>query len=209
MADSIVPAPMRARIFVDFWNFSLCVRRQEESFRIDWKKVAPTLTEGGSKLLGSQLAFEAMHVYGSYDPSKPADTKLKNWFSNFLDRLPGTHVEVRERQRKKNYPKCPTCQTEAQKCPSCQADMRGTEEKGVDTLIVKDMISLAWEAAYDVAILVSNDRDFVPVAEFLQTKGVKVIHAAFPKTGNQLSQRCWGNMDVTKMMNYFRMPPTV
>jgi uncharacterized LabA/DUF88 family protein len=39
--------------------------------------------------------------------------------------------------------------------------MRGMEEKGVDTRIVTDMMSLAWNGAYDVAVLVSADRDFI------------------------------------------------
>lgn len=69
--------------------------------------------------------------------------------------------------------------------------MRGTEEKGVDTRIVTDLISLAWSNSYEAAVIVSSDRDFVPVADFLQTKGIKVVHAAFPPIGSQLSQRCW------------------
>ncbi|WP_419166625.1 NYN domain-containing protein [Candidatus Palauibacter sp.] len=45
------------------------------------------------------------------------------------------------------------------------------------------MIRLAWVDNYDVAVLVSSDRDFVPVAEFLETRGIKVIHGAFPPKG--------------------------
>ncbi len=82
--------------------------------------------------------------------------------------------------------------------------MRGTEEKGVDTRIVADMISLAWADAYDVAVLVSADRDFVPVAEFLQTKGIKVIHGGFPPKGSHLSQKCWANLNVTSLMPLFK-----
>ena len=85
--------------------------------------------------------------------------------------------------------------------------MRGTEEKGVDTRIIADMISLAWANAYDIAVLVSADRDFVPVAEFLQTKGFKVIHGAFPPKGNFLSQKCWASMDVRKLMPAFKRQP--
>ena len=82
--------------------------------------------------------------------------------------------------------------------------MRGTEEKGVDTRIVTDMISLAWEGAYDVAVLVSADRDFVPVVEFLHTKGIKVIHAAFPPRGAVLSQKCWGTISLPALKERFR-----
>jgi uncharacterized LabA/DUF88 family protein len=156
------------------------------------------------KIVSSPSGFEALHVYGSVDPAKPQDAKLRNWFTNWLDKQPGTHVILLERQRKKGYPKCPTCQHEATKCSDCGADMRGTEEKGVDTRMVADMISLAWANAYDVAVLVSADRDFVPVAEFLQTKGIKVIHGAFPPNGNFLSQKCWASLDITKLMPQFK-----
>ena len=55
-----------------------------------------------------------------------------------------------------------------------------------------DMISVAWADTYDIAVLVSSDRDFVPVAEFLESRGIKVIHGAFPPTGAHLTQKCWG-----------------
>lgn len=86
--------------------------------------------------------------------------------------MPGINVVLLERQRKRGYPRCPHCQVEATKCAACGHDMRGTEEKGVDTRIVTDMISLAWVNSYDAAVLVSADRDFVPVADFLQAKGI-------------------------------------
>jgi hypothetical protein len=73
---------------------------------------------------------------------------------------------------------------------------------------VTDMISLAWANAYDVAMLISADRDFVPVADFLQTKGIKVVHGAFPPKGSHLSRSCWGNLDITTMMPTFRLAAT-
>ena len=63
---------------------------------------------------------------------------------------------------------------------------------------------IAGRYSYDVAVIVSADRDFVPVADFLQSKGIKVIHAAFPPSGSQLSQRCWGNFNVINQMAKFR-----
>ena len=81
--------------------------------------------------------------------------------------------------------------------------MLGTQEKGIDTAIVTDMIKLAWADAYDVAVIVSSDRDFVPVAEFLQTRGIRVIHGSFPPLGIELSQKCWGNFEIPKLMPLF------
>lgn len=148
--------------------------------------------------------FEGMHVYGSFDPAKPQDAKLRNWFTNKLDKMPGVHVTLLERQKKRGYPKCPSCQGEVTDCPTCRHDMRGTEEKGVDTRIVADMISLAWANAYDIAVIVSADKDFVPVADFLQTKGIKVVHAGFPPRGSHLAQSCWASINVTNLMPSYR-----
>lgn len=196
---------LRVRIFVDFWNFSLELKRQNSTFLTDWSKIGQLFAAEAAKLAdpNSLCTFEGMHVYGSFDPNKPQDSKLRNWFTNRLDKMPGVHVSLLERQKKKGYPKCPTCQAEAAVCSQCNADMRGTEEKGVDTRIVADMISLAWANAYDVAVLVSADRDFVPVAEFLQTKGIKVIHGCFPPKGSHLSQKCWASLNVTNLMEAF------
>jgi len=207
--DNPAPPPprLRVRIFVDFWNFTLSLRSADDTFRIDWLPVGPLLAAEAGKLVdrSAPAIFEGMHVYGSYDPAKPQDAKFRNWMSNRLDKMPGTHVVLLERQKKKGYPKCPACQNEVTNCAVCNHDMRGTEEKGVDTRIVADMISLAWANAYDVAVLVSADRDFVPVAEFLQTKGIKVVHGAFPPKGSHLSQKCWANMNLTQLMPQFRL----
>ncbi|MBU0703367.1 MAG: NYN domain-containing protein [Chloroflexi bacterium] len=70
-----------------------------------------------------------------------------------------------------------------------------TVEKGIDTAIVTDMISLAWANAWDVAVLVSSDRDYIPLVEFLTTKGLKVINAYFPPHGAHLARTCWANID--------------
>jgi uncharacterized LabA/DUF88 family protein len=196
---------LRVRIFVDFWNFSLSIRSRDEKFRVDWRKLGPTLASEAGKLVepAGMAHYEAMHVYGSYDPNKPKDGQFRHWFANTLDRMPGVNVVLLERKKKRSYPKCPRCQTEVTGCKSCGGDMRGTEEKGVDTRIATDIISLAWSESYDVAVLVSADRDFVPVAEFLQSKGIKVVHGAFPPNSSELSQKCWGNLEIPRLMPLF------
>jgi uncharacterized LabA/DUF88 family protein len=197
---------IRVRLFVDFWNFSLSLKREDDSFLTDWSAIGPLLTGEAAKLIDPNVtaSFEAMHIYGSFDPAKGKDAKLRNWFTNTLDKMAGVHVVLLERQQKKGYPKCPDCQEEAKKCQKCGHDMRGTEEKGVDTRMVTDMISLAWSNSYDVAVLVSSDRDFVPLAEFLQSKGIKVVHGAFPPKGSHLSQKCWASLKLPKLMKQFQ-----
>lgn len=205
MASGTATSRFRVRIFVDFWNFTLAMKDHDPEFKVAWQKLGPVLAMEVGTLVnpGVPAHYEGLHVFGSYDPSKQNDAKLKNWFLNTLDKLPGVTVVLRERKRKRNYPKCPNCQEEAKVCLSCSADMRGTEEKGVDTRIATDLIRLAWEDGYDAAVLVSADRDFVPVAEFLQSKSIKVIHGAFPPNGSELTQKCWGHLDLPKLKDKF------
>lgn len=197
-------SPVRIRIFVDFWNFSLTLKNIDGMFRPDWTKIPILLTQGAQNLLGVPCVYEAMHVYGSYDGTKSSDAKLKNWFSNTLDRMPGVHTVMLERQRKRSFPKCPDCHVEVQKCTSCGHDMRGTEEKGIDAHIVTDLVSLAWSGGYDVGILVSADKDFVPAANLLQSRGIKIIHGAFPPNGSHMTKQCWGSIDIGKLMPQFK-----
>jgi uncharacterized LabA/DUF88 family protein len=58
------------------------------------------------------------------------------------------------------------------------------------------MIRLAWEGAYDVAVLASLDSDLVPAVEFLATKAIYVVQAGFPPKGVDLGRACWGTFDV-------------
>ena len=55
----------------------------------------------------------------------------------------------------------------------------GVAEKKVDISIAVDTISLAYENAYDTAVLVSGDGDFVPVVKKLREIGKRVELWAF------------------------------
>jgi uncharacterized LabA/DUF88 family protein len=77
--------------------------------------------------------------------------------------------------------------------------MSGTIEKGVDTLIVTDMIRLAWEEAHDIAVLASCDRDLVPVVKFSNAKGIKVVQAGFPPAGVHLATASWASFDICSL----------
>jgi len=48
-------------------------------------------------------------------------------------------------------------------------------EKGVDTAIVTDLLSLASEDAYDVAVLLSSDADHIPAVEWVQNRDALAV----------------------------------
>ena len=60
----------------------------------------------------------------------------------------------------------------------------GFIEKGVDILLATDMIVLAYNNAYDTAILVSGDSDYIPVVEMIQQLGKRVENATFKRTSS-------------------------
>ena len=153
------------------------------------------------------VLYQGMNVYSSYDPATQAGSNHRNWFENTLSGFPGVYGTIVERQRRMTGPTCPSpsCHAVISECPICHRDMRGTEEKGVDTRIVTDMISLAWVGNYDIAVLVSSDRDFIPVVEFLQTRGIKVVHGAFPPQAHALTGKSWGSIAIPDLREQFRL----
>ena len=197
----------RARVFVDFWNFTLSMRDVDANFRTDWARLGPVLAAMAVDRIDNRIPceYQGLNFYGSYDPASNADRNLFRWATTKVDTFPGVAVSIVRRQKKRSPPKCPACHDEVATCPSCGTDMRGTEEKGVDVRMATDMIRLAWAGNYDVAVLVSSDKDFVPVAEFLETKGIKVIHGAFRPRGAELTRKCWGWIDVAGSREDFRL----
>ncbi|WP_456403127.1 LabA-like NYN domain-containing protein [Persephonella sp.] len=60
----------------------------------------------------------------------------------------------------------------------------GYIEKGIDILLATDMVSLAFRNAYDTAVLVSGDSDYVPVVKEIQELGKRVENATFKRTSS-------------------------
>jgi uncharacterized LabA/DUF88 family protein len=72
-------------------------------------------------------------------------------------------------------------------------------EKTLDTRIATDLIGDATFDAYDVAILVSEDSDFIPAVEFVQEmRGKQVVHVGFGGHSNDLRTACRHRIDLAK-----------
>jgi uncharacterized LabA/DUF88 family protein len=89
-------------------------------------------------------------------------------------------------------------------CPYCQKHIKATQEKGVDTLLVTDLLRLGLDKSYDVAILVSQDADMIPAVEHLISKGIKVIHAGIKHFGKGVGDKCWAQFDVFDLRNQIK-----
>jgi len=194
----------RVRVFVDFWNFQLTWNDRTEKAKCDWPKMPIMLIQEATERLhsvgiGDALLLEEIRLYVSVDPASEKDARLRNWLDAFLDRQPGFRVFVRERRPSSKPVRCCNCGGQVSECPLCAKPMRRTVEKGIDAAIVTDLFSLAWEEAYNIAILVSSDADFVPAVERLQEKGFKIINATWKGQGNELAKACWASFEIDKI----------
>lgn len=193
---------MRVRVFVDFWNFQLTWTERAGAQKCDWRRMASVLCGEASRGLSTAglgaLTLEEARVYAGYEAGR--ENKLKDWLHNFLDRQPGVRVFTSERHWRKQPVHCRSCDSNHEKCPKCDAALGRAAEKTIDARIVTDLVGLAWEGAYDVAILVSSDKDFIPAVEHIQAKNYKVINAAWRNKGNELAKVCWASFDIDALI---------
>ena len=154
MSEPSAEHRLRVKVFVDFWNFQLSLNSLLGGgrFEADWRVLGGILAQAALAVVDERagIAYQGMDVYGSYGEGA-SDVRLRKWAENTLSTFPGVHVEMQPRRKARSGPRCPTCRTTISNCPSCNSDMRGTEEKGIDTRITTAMISLAWVDNYDVA----------------------------------------------------------
>jgi uncharacterized LabA/DUF88 family protein len=79
-------------------------------------------------------------------------------------------------------------------------------EKTLDTRIATDLIGDATFELYDVAILVSEDSDFIPAVEFVQEmRGKHIVHVGFGGHSSELRSVCRHRIDLGKAELFRRM----
>ena len=135
---------IRVKVFVDFWNFQLSVKSLDSQFNVDWQKLGQAVAKEAVKMVdpSAPVTYQGMNVYGSFDPDREQDKRFVQWALYRVSTFAGLDFTLIPRQRTKKRPACPSCYKEVLRCPQCNADIQGTEEKGVDTRIVTDMIKL-------------------------------------------------------------------
>ena len=77
----------------------------------------------------------------------------------------------------------------------------------VDSRIVTDMLSLAWDGSFDAAILLTSDADMVPGVESLQRHNFKVINATWKGNGHELAKTSWASFELDGILDKIRRDP--
>lgn len=155
MANDAPIVPERAMVFIDLMNLYESLGDLGVRTNVDYYKMA-------IKLAGPQRRLIRCHVYtGAYDQTRePHKYTGQVRFFNRIHKMPFVTLKTRP------------------------LVSRGAEliQKGVDTLIATDMVSMAFLNHYDIAFLVSGDGDLAPAVEAIKAAGKQIIVAAFPRS---------------------------
>lgn len=196
---------IRGMIFVDFWNYDLAMRRLDPTFATDWIKLPQIIIQEMTKLVNQPVRYDRCFVFGSYNKNSAKDNKLYSWATNKLGAMPGIEVRFFPRQERKTGPCCTgAAHHEIKICPACGASMLGTQEKGVDTKIVIEMFDKVYSGQCDICTIVSADKDFAPAVDAIMGKGIKIIHGRIAHFGSNLTNHCWGNINLFAIRDQFR-----
>ena len=179
---------MKVQIFIDGQNFYRSLLRYDENLRVDYDRLATWITQAVG---GPTALFGGAYYYVGVSADAPA---LVENFLKGLELRPGYFVKREGRVRRTG------------RCPSCNAEYEYTTEKRVDTRLVADLIHYAANGAYEAAVLVSGDDDFVPAVEAVNALGKQVWVATWSaeELSTDLRVRCFGQIRLAEGLSSFR-----
>jgi hypothetical protein len=180
---------MKVCIFFDGQNFYRSLQRFDETLRVDYDRLATWITQAVG---GPGAMFGGAYYYVGVSPDAPVVVEA---FLKGLELRPGYFVKRDRRVRR------------SVRCPACGAENEYTTEKRVDTRLVADLIHFAANGAYDAAVLVSGDDDFVPAVEAVNALGKQVWVATWSADdlSSDLRVRCFGHIHLSDGVSTFRV----
>ena len=180
---------MKICIFFDGQNFYRSLLRYDETLRVDYDRLAAWITQ---QVGGGSAMFGGAYYYVGVSAGAPP---LVEGFLKGLELRPGYFVKREPRVRRTG------------RCNVCAGEYEYTTEKRVDTRLVADLIHYAANGAYDAAVLVSGDDDFVPAVEAVNALGKQVWVATWSaeELSTDLRVRCFGQLRLSEGIAAFRV----
>jgi uncharacterized LabA/DUF88 family protein len=180
---------MKVCIFFDGQNFYRSLLRYDEALRVDYDRLAVWITQRAG---GESAVFGGAYYYVGVSIGAPQQVEA---FLKGLELRPGYFVKREPRVRRTG------------RCPNCGSEYDYTTEKRVDTRLVADLIHYAANGAYDAAVLVSGDDDFVPAVEAVNALGKQVWVATWSaeELSSDLRVRCFGHLHLSNGLAAFRV----
>lgn len=154
----------RVMIFMDGSNVEMAIKEEFEGKRIDPLKLAKKLANNRRLMKINYYEAPLLNTVNEHT------YRVQQEFFEFLRRDPFIEIRLgRRAKRDKEY-----------KCTKCGELFKVTswEQKGVDSLLTFDLITLAIRDAYDTAVIVAGDQDFAHSALEVRMQG-KYVENAF------------------------------
>lgn len=174
----------KVRIFVDYSNFVIGWQDRIKEWHLAWDRIPglimDKLVENG---LAREVELRGITVYASTHPDRKGEDKIEeDWLRYTLDQISGYTVRTAIRQ--------------PQKCDhGIHDDHYHYVEKGVDTMIVCDMLALAMRDSYDLGVIVSDDSDLIPSIESVQNVlDRQIVHVGFGDSGDRIRSAAWAHL---------------
>ncbi len=179
---------MKVCIFIDGQNFYRSLQRYDETLRVDYDRLATWITE---TVRGPSALFVGAYYYVGISADAPPQVE---GFLKGLELRQGYYVRREPRKRRTG------------RCPACGIEYDYTTEKRVDSRMVAELIHYAANGAYDAAVLVSGDDDFVPAVEAVNALGKQVWVATWSadELSSDLRVRCFGQIRLSEGIAAFR-----
>lgn len=143
--------PSRGKTICFIDNANIFHGQHDTGWRIDWRKFAEYLTEGGE-------VWQTYIFASSHDEPRPEET---GFFQFLKEQLRWEVVLYPLGRRTIN-------------CVNCNHSAIVPAEKGVDVGLATKMLMLGMNQAYETAILVAGDRDYLETVKYLKSMGLRV-----------------------------------
>jgi uncharacterized LabA/DUF88 family protein len=184
---------MRVALFFDGKNHMKDLRRTAQDRWLDHGALADWIVRhvGGT-------AFAGAYYYTGV-PTAQDDTGDRHALTDLLEELekrPGFFVRRFNRR------------ATTRECPHCAQVISYTEEKMVDTSLAVDLVMLAHQDAFDVAVVFTGDLDVSPALTALRSLGKQAWIATFGDFGlsRSLLREAWSHVDLLAHLDAFAYP---
>jgi uncharacterized LabA/DUF88 family protein len=189
---------MRVNLYIDYWNFQSTIWDQlPKRARIAWKDLCAETIRVAKEFNADWRTMTpgTTYVFASRPPegASLSEHDRKNLeFLTMLNTYPDIVVSVAHRKWRDGSVRCntPECHHVIDTCPICRKALTRSEEKGVDAALFTKIVGDVVDGHTDAVIIASQDTDMVPIAEFLEDRGIPVINLGFQEGGNTLAETC-------------------
>lgn len=182
--DAKTANPVRIVIFLDHWNYFGHMKELDEHFLTDWRKLRDTVARAAFQKVGGPRFETQLCWFGSFKPWIPEQRGLVAWANRERQHPDGILVLSLRRWN---------AEDEKERC--------------VDVDLSVAMTEMAAHKMYDVAVLISKDRDFERVVRSVRSRGIEVFYGKVGDGGYRLARHCSGEIDVGRLRERFRGTP--